>query len=776
MHSLAAILLCVGMGAQAAMPDLQDLPDRIALQRAAIADATPDERVAIVEAMLDLRAQLIRDHPDDPHQPLWLADQAQDLFYLVLPTDASGVIARFGLPTGEQLARVRRVAREMNDLTSRAETIIEQMIMDTEAGRAVGLDPTLFETERKRRVPFLRGIAACLDSDFNVEGPKARHALYSIAESRLGPVADVLPERFAATAQLYAGLALLGAKKYDDAAKMLWNVATDPLAQRNDLFAAQLALVRCRAAVDTRDALVGLNEIEAKLPDADELLFRVLIADERFRLLQQQGRVIDAFGAYLELALSTGPQHAATRAMGFSRLVIVAGPGTPLEDLPELVSVARAGNLAASAGGQTEAIELYERLLADARLDDTTGAAAMFGLARVYLDTGNSWGAVRQLAKLARVYPASTQSEASIELAASLAAELYRVTPDDPGRRALLREVLEILLGRYPNLASVDRWRYRAGCLALDEHRFEDAIGFFDAVAVDAGVRADALYRHAESLRGWTASMAGTAMQQGLARQLLVAAAAAEAVNPGRRSMLARFRAEALLAIDDPAGALAALADGDDDEFSVLVRIDAYKAMGRRDDMARELQRLVDMTGPRAAAALVAMFDLRQRELQGLRDHDRGGVAAAEAQRELLPLAQAASHWLDIHGRNESLQLSTADAYRLAGRCNDALVHYDELLAEHPDAIEVLYGRAECLYDLGGARDEEAMEHYRRLAVATAAQLGEVHWQSQLRMLQILRRTGRNTHRIAPYIQQLRSKDPELGGAWYRREFERLLQ
>ncbi len=770
MHPAAAILLGVGIGAQSA------LMDRITAQRAAIADAAPAERAAIVEQVLDLRAQLIRDHPDDPHQPVWLADQAQDLFYLALTADSSGLVARFGLPTPEQLNRVRRVAREMNDFASRAEMALEQVIMDAESNRGDGFDPALIETERNRRIPFLRGIAACLDADFNVEEPGRRHALYAIAKSRLGPVVDLLPDRFAATAQLYAGLALLGDQKYDDAARTLWDVSTDPLARRNDVFAARLALVRCRAAVDAEDALTGLDEIETNFAGADEPLFRVLIADERFRLLQRQGRVVDAFGAYLELTHTEGLRHAATRAVRFSRLVLVAGPGTPLDRLPELVSVARAGNLAATPGKRTEAIELYERLLADARLDDTTGATAMFGLARVYLDAGNRTAAVRQLAKLARVYPASTHAEASIELAASLAAELNRLAPGDAGRRALLREVLEILLGRYPNLASIDRWRYRAGCLALDEQRFEDAIGFFDSVAVDAGVRADALYRRAESLRAWAASMAGTAMQPVLAQRLLVAAAEAEAANPDRRSMLARFRAEALLAIDDPAGALASLSDDDDDEFSVLARIDAYRAMGRRDEMARELQRLVDMTGPRAAAALVAMFEMRQREIQDLLDQDRADVATAEALRELLPLAQAASHWIETHGLNETLQMSAADAYRLAGRFTDALQLYDELLADHPDALEVLYGRAECLYGLGGSRDEEAMDHYRRLAVATAADLGDHHWQSQLRMLQILRRTGRNTHRIAPYIQQLRGKDPELGGDRYRREFERLLQ
>ncbi len=770
MYGTAAILLGVGIVTQSAMTDL---PDRIASQRAAIADAAPAERAAIVERVLDLRAKLIHDHPDDPRLPVWLADQAQDLFYLVLPADSSGLVVRFGLPTPRQLDRVRRVAREMNDFASRAETAIEQIIMDAESRPGGGFDPGLIETERNRRVPFLRGIAACLDADFNVEVPARRHALYSIASARLGPVADLLPDRFAATARLYAGLALLGRQKYDDAARVLRDVSTDPAARRTDVFAARLALVRCRAALEPGVALAELDAVETDFAGSGELLLRVLIADERFRLLRRQGRVADAFGAYLALARAGGPRHAAARAIGFSRLVMVAGPGTPLDRLPRLVSVARAGNLAANPGGRTEAIELYERLLADDRLDDATRATAMFGLGRVYLDGGNRAPAVRQLAKLARMYPAGSHAEASIELAASVAAEGNRLAPGDAGQRALLREVLEILLGRYPNLASIDRWRYRAGCLALDEQRFEDAVGFFDAVAVDADVRADALYRRAESLRAWSASAAGTPMGLDLARRLLVAAAEAEAANGERRTMLARFRAEALLAIDDPAGALAALSDGDDDEFSLLTRIDAYRALGRRDEMARELKRLVDTTGPRAAAALVAMFEMRTREIQALGDQDR---PTAEALRELLPLAQAASHWIETHGGNETLQLSAADAYRLAGRCDDALRLYDALLAGHPDAMEVLFGRAECLYDLGGARDEEAMGHYRRLAVATAAALGDRHWQSQLRMLQILRRTGRNTHRIAPYIQQLRGTDPDLGGERYRREFERLLQ
>ncbi len=736
MYAAATIVLCAAIGAPSAQ---STLADRIAARHAAIADATTAERATIVEQVLDLRAQLIREHPDDPHQPVWLADQAQDLFYLVLPAESSGLVTRFGLPTPAQLDRARRVARLMHDLADRAEMTLEQLILDTESGRGGGLDQSVLETERNRRIPFLRGIAACLHADFNVEEPRGRKPLYAIARSRLEPVSDLLPDRFAATAQLYAGLAMLGVAEYDAAAKMFRDVSTDPLARRDDVFAARMALVRCRAAADLQDALNGLDEIET-----DELLFRVLVADERFRLLQRQGRVADAFGAYLELG-----------SIGFPRLVRVAGPDTPLDRLPLLVTVARAGNLAATPGKRAEAIELYERLLGTDRLDETAGAATMFGLARAYLDAGEPAAAVRQLMTLAAMYPASSQAEPSIELAASLAAELNRLAPGHAGRRALFREVLEILLGRYPNLATVDHWRYRAGCLALDERRYEDAIRFFETVAVDAEVRADALYRRVESLRAWTASMPAGDMRLLLARRLMQAATEAEAAFPDRRSMLTRCRAEALLALDDPAGALAALPAGDDDEFAVLTRIEAYRALGRRDEMTRELQRLVDMTGPRAGAALVAMFE---------------NVDASE----LLPLARAAKRWLDLHGDNETLQLAAADAYRLSGHLDDALGLYNELLANHPDALEVLYGRAECLFELGEYK--EAMEHYRRLAFATTAALDEHYWQSQLRMLQILRRTGRNTHRIAPYVQQLRDRHPDLGGELYQRQFERLLQ
>ena len=105
--------------------------------------------------------------------------------------------------------------------------------------------------------------------------------------------------------------------------------------------------------------------------------------------------------------------------------------------------------------------------------------------------------------------------------------------------------------------------------------------------------------------------------------------------------------------------------------------------------------------------------------------------------------------------------------------CDDALPMYEQLTRELGESLETLLGRAECLFELG--KDAEAMPLFARIAV-TLGPSAEPYWLAELRMLQILDRVGRNTHRITPHIRMLQRNHPELGGEEYRREFERLLR
>jgi tetratricopeptide (TPR) repeat protein len=234
------------------------------------------------------------------------------------------------------------------------------------------------------------------------------------------------------------------------------------------------------------------------------------------------------------------------------------------------------------------------------------------------------------------------------------------------------------------------------------------------------------------------------------------------------QAALSVYRAEARLALGDPSGALESLRDVGDDcsraADAVLTRIDAHAALGRTAEVERELERLLAVAGPGAGDVLAAMLTAR-RETQ-------------DPQRDLVPVARALVRWLltaadDVRNRTR-LELAAADAYRRAEHWREALGLYDGLWSRYPNAIEVLLGRAECLFALGDGNLADAMELYKRISRATAGKDGDVYWQSQLRMLQILSRTDRNTQQIAPHIQRLRQKDAELGGERFRREFERL--
>jgi len=765
-----------------ATDDTQTILARITAQRTAVGAAEADERAALIEGMLAERDTLIRDQPDDPRRALWLADQASDVFFLVLPIDSSGLVARFGLPTPGQLQRARLAARKINDLAGEAELELERIVLDIESG-IPRLDPSLLGAERNRRIPFLRGVGACLHADFNVEDPGSRQALYTTARSRLEPLGDLLPGRLAVMARLYAGFAQLGAADYATAAATLGVVIGDGGAGRREVFAAKMGLVRCRAATEGIDAALGaLDEVQATVRGKDDVLFRVLIADERFRLSHRRAMdasgarrhrlLADAFQAYLDLARAGQSGNETAQAIALARLTRVVDADTPLDRLPGLVAVARAGNLAKTTDGRAAAVAMYERLLAAGHLDDAETAWARFGLARTFLADDDRPSAARQFLRLAREHPASPRAEASIELAATLAAELNRLAPADAAYRDLLREALEVLLDRYPNLARVDHWRYRLGCLALQEGHYDAAAGLFQAVPPNAVDRADALYRRAQTLRAWTASARGRPDQETLARRLLEAVDAADAVTTAPRPSLSVFRGEALLILGDPEGALGALPDGTDadDAPALRVRIEAYRTLGRHDDMTRQLGRLVRMA--EAGPVLAAMIEARRGDVATRVEREPAAGSTAEAQRELAAIAEATDRWLKEHGPNEAIQRRTADAYRLAARCGDALRLYDDLLTGRPDTLEVVAARAECLFVL--EQYEQAMALYRRLTAATATKLNDQYWQSQLRMLQILTRTGRNVHRIAPYVQQLRAKDPELGGDRFRREFERL--
>jgi tetratricopeptide (TPR) repeat protein len=794
-------------------------PEAIAAERSALSDPglSAAERLSSVERLLEARAELIREHRDDLRRAGWLADQASDLLFVLLPIESSGLTSLFGLPAATQRARAQRVARQMNELAAQAELEIERAILALESAPGYADDHAarmerrrLTEAERDRRIPFLRGVGACLHAQLNERDASRAEGLYRLAADRLRPLARVLPGRSANLARLYAGLALAGLGEHDAALLLLNRVAADPKAQRGDAFAARMVRVSISAARGELAAALGeLDAVERRHDGPDDLFFRVLIADQRFRLCRDAAGhvkgnrrdqlVRQAFAAYIDLLgdLPGIPPHQ-VRAVVLDRLIRAVDDGTPLERLEPIVAVARAEQLAGRPETRAQGVALFQQLLERRDLDAQERAEVLFGLARAHLAEGRLLEAARHFARVASEHPTSRHAEPSVELAAAIAEELHRRTPRDPDARSLLRATLDLLLNRYPNMATVDRWRFSAGCLALDEGRHESALGLFEQVTPDAEQWLDAQFGRARVARSWAKAAASPADRRQRCDRAL---AVIEAVRPVLRQALADagdgvqaaplrdrlaalrvFEAEALLSLGEPQQALETLEGVADDcslaADAVLARIDAYAALGRGGDMERELDRLLEVAPKRAGAILSSMLEARRPAVMSLLRRDRIEETTALARRDLVPPAAALNRWLasaDADGTDRTgLELAAADAYLLAERRHDALRLYDGLLQRRPNALEALFGRAECLFGLGMDREAEAMDLYKRISAATAGAGGEYYWQSQLRMLQILSRTGRNTHRIAPHIQRLRQKDPQLGGERLRRQFERL--
>jgi hypothetical protein len=782
---------------------VQPALDEITTERSRAVDGqlSAAQRLQSAERLLHLRGMLLAEQPDDPRRALWLADQATDMLFVLLPIDSSGLTTLFGLPSQDQRARAQRVARQISALAAEAEIEIERAILALESAPGYADDVAaqmkrrrLAEAERDRRIPFLSGVGACLEAALDGDDAARREALYRLAVERLRPLAPLLTERPADLTRLYAGLALGGIGEYEAARQVLDGPAVNPRAEPTDVFAARMGQVSVAAARGgPRAGLDALDAVEQTYDRADDLFYRVLIADKRFLLHRDEARragasgrrdhLVQAFHAYLDLLEDgPGPTPQEFRAVVLARLVRAVDADTPLDQLSVIVTVARAEQLAAQADTRPQAVALFERVIERGDVAAAARSESLWGLAKALLADERLHASAERFSQLAREHPTARHAERAVVGAATIAAELYGRAPGDR-EAALLRSTLDLLLARYPNLATVDRWRYAAASLALDEGRYERAVALLEQFPPNAGQWLDAQRRRAEALRVWARTEADpesrlTRWQHVLdavdavapaVRTALATAGEADAARlSDELAVLSVYRAEAELGLGDASRALETLRGVSDDcslaADAVLIRIDALAALGRRAEAEQELERLLKVAGPRAGGILSAMLDDRR--------------AAPDAKRELVPVARALERWLataDNSGRDRArLELAAADAYRQADRWHEALGLYDEVLQRHPHALEALLGRAECLFGLGDEHHADAMQLYRRIAGATTGKDGHYYWQSQLRMLQILSRTGRNTNRIAPHIQRLRQKDPELGGQRFRREFERL--
>lgn len=778
-------------------------------------------RLLLLEQVLEVRAALIAVGGEDRRRAIWLADQASDLYFELLPLDAAGLTTLFGLPSTSQHERASRVAREMNELAAQAEIEIERALLRLEATPGYQEDMALqlerrrlAREERDRRIPFLRGVGAFLHAEINTVDDDERLDLYDLAAEILASLAGDLEGAIAARAQVTGGLALARLGEYDQAESLFRAAATGDESHPDDIFSARMGGVLNRVVTSGPQAgLEGLASIEDRYSDRDSLFYRMLIADRRFLLRraiaeagagqQREQLLADAFESYTALLeADLGVPRETMRGIVFERLTRAAGEGTPLDQLPAIVTVARADHLRGEQATQADSIALYESVLNRTDLPARDQATALFGLGRALYDNEQPLNAARTFARLARDHPTDSRAEQAIELAATIAADVWQKAPAEQDAQSALAETLDLLLARYPNRPTVDRWRFYAGRVALSQGRFDEALRHLEQIPTG-----DERWLEAQSMQVHVARQRASVVEDAAENRRLnlsvlevydrvtpsLRRAIDDTSDADRLAVLKRqfaradlARAESQLELGEAGRAVDTLARFDREEGlpnnlladALRIRTRAYQAMGDPDRARQELERFVAAAPQRVGEVVAPMLAGLLSECESLLALGDEAGARHKAEQDLVNLAGPLADWLGSAAIDPAaaaaLWLQIAESHRMAGRFRDALQIYDDLLRDTPDGVQLLFGRAECFFGLGGDQLAEAFRLFQRLAAAGADRAPQYYWTAQLRLLQILDQTGRNTHQIVPRIERLRLQDSEFGGDRYRRGFNAL--
>jgi tetratricopeptide (TPR) repeat protein len=694
----------------------------------------------------------------------------------------------------------------MVDLADEADLVIEDAIIEIESSPGYDRDIArqierrrLSEQERDRRLPFLRGVGASLEA--TLAGDERG---WRLAAELLAPVASRLDGVLRLDASLYAAEALVRLGRYDEAGGLLRAVREDPVVDAPALFEAELIeIAMTRARLGPQAALAAIEAAFDAREGDDELLGRLVLTDAKARVhlalaaaasgsdrQHAQRQAYDVYIDMVQLERSLPPR--VLRPLVLEKMAALDAGDAPLDELPAIATVARAAGLAGDEATRVEARRLFERALARFDLQELDRATAVLGLAELDLAEDRLDDAATGFARVARDHSATPGAGRAMALAASIATQRWQEAPDDPGVRARLDEILDLAITRYAGERSIDRWRFDAGRLAASVMDFEAAYERFAAVRFDSPLRPSARYRMVAARRDRAQAAAETPQERARWQAVVdvietVRPELERAVADGRAvasslTRLAIDEAEARTAMGEPGAALAALEriermpeDPRIAASALRARIAALQVAGRAAEAHEAVDDFAKLAPDQAVRVLITMLVEARARVEALLDDAREGEATALAEVEMTPLADRLDVLVeDDHEHAAVRDRLVADAYRLAGRFADALPRYEALLRARPDVLETSMGRAECLFGLGGEpRLAEAMRLYRRVA-ATRSERDRYFWMAELRALQVLDRTGRNTQKIAPRIERLRDEDPDLGGQRTRRGLEAL--
>lgn len=662
MMKCLAVAVVIGFATGALAQERAELLERVqrASDRANASRVPASERLAALDRAIKARAELMGEHSEDTHYPIWLLDQAADTLTRLTLTAADARLV-VGLPDQWERAEALVAAEEAYLMADTAggliETRFEQHRGILEAGGELAegdraLNRRLAETEQGVRRPLLMGRAMALQVAGGGDVADPRKIIELLDGLRVGSgTARVIRDNALAVALVALG----GPENRQRATVLLDGVIADAPAEAGSLAIAEAALFRARLAevVDARAKAVaeaadrapfideqGLGN-QALLLIAMEARARVLAEGEQ---LESAARTIIAIEDQRDLGGTTqqragfADHRLASMAQSYADWQRVA-PDVVLRTARALVAQdhrlldSRAVVMLGGLLDRFDAEEDQAREASQSWTIPSERAPAMELLARLHLVTAET---------LADTIEADSQRERAVVLVWKLidadGIDLTGVLPQAATLslgpigtridRQQRRELLEAALQRMPSQVQADRWRLGLAAMLIEVREdWSRALNLAEAAmrSTDPTTRDDA-----------------TALA-GAAHGLLVA----ETKNDDPASLETLRRALDFIQANPLAAELDARALG--------VRV--ARILVDRDSGEHAREAIATLRGMSGKDAII----LRARALDTLGDADRAVLVYRDAAKIVSPQADGDAYW---HVRIRLLELLDAERLR----------------------------------------------------------------------------------------------------------------
>lgn len=808
----------------AALPNLIE----IAHLQATLADSTlgADERSQQIDRLIAVRRGLVNTYPSDPRLPQWQADLAFNLLFLQSAQRALDLTVEFGVAEESQHRQIAEIATEALRLVDDATVGLSDAILDLEEDDEFGTNAAmqqrhryLLQVEQRQRLPFLNA-SAIYFATLTAASDDAADRWKQVVDT-LTPLMGELAEPWLSRARSMVGASEVRLGRFDEARVQFNAVLAASGADGASTLRARFGSVNLIRQSEGRGAGTAALDQLAAAPDIkrDPFTF-LLVCDQRF--LDAVDRIVDrangrpafhqargdaarqlvkeavrVYQSYLDNDLL--PLNATQREeVVAGRWRAILPDSIPLADLPPEMALAQAERMTTDPQRQAEAMALLDALLKVHGNEPLMAPRLMLALANVHALRGDAARAGEVWINIATRFPLSPQAQRAAEQAAATLSSAVLDHPDSTELAARYEQALTLVVEKFPQAATFDRWAYERGLLLARHGQYAEAAHCFELVVATSALHLDAAFQMVQAR--WNEADRESAADERPRLFAAVTAAADRATRlidqtlatsgPGadRRADLRYYRiaaqvraAQADRERGECEAALKRLegleqGEGVDDPLAAEIidtRISVLEALQRTEQIEADLKELAQRSPDRALGIITRIASQRLGEAQKLVDAGDEDGAAKMAKERIEPVASlgwSIAKPLDHAGDSwAAAGLCQADALRLAGDDQAALGIYEQVLVWRENSAEAMLGRSECLFAL--ERYADALAGYQRIAAGTTETHGPTFWLAELRTLQIFDEAQRNTDRIYPRIQRLRLIDSQFGGTRFRKPF-----